>query len=285
MRSNDSATQSANQDDISIIDIVNFFRHGWKTIGISGLIGLIIGTGYAFLSQQKFQAEILVQVASVAGQAVESPSVLIEKLKQPMYFSDTSVTQCDLQETPTAKSTLSKNLKPALNKNAPVITMSYTADSSLAAQKCLESVLGDIASDQQKLAAPLIKLREDQLASTKTKLSLAEKVMEQLGGKKLNFDIPDQKFSSSSLLYSIILSKQNEITDLRKSIETQTVELSPPQTQNASAITPIYAPDVRVSPKRSIAIAGGLFGGVVTGILWLLARQSWLKVKAHARQT
>lgn len=278
-------TVPQDEEDISLIDVIHFIQNGWSAIVVTGGFGLLIGCAYAFLAPQKFQGEILIQGASVAGQPVEQPTVLIEKLRQPTYYSDGSVTECALNETPTAKSLLAKHLKPALNKSAPVITMTYTADSAQTAKACLESVLGDIANDQQKLAAPLIKTREDQLASTRTKLDLAEKVLEQFGGKKLNFEIPDQKFSSSTLLYSIILSKQNEITDLRKSIETQTIELSPPLTQAASAITPIYAPDMRVSPKRSIAIAGGLFGGVVIGTLWLLAYQGWLKIKEQLRRT
>lgn len=272
-------TVPQDEEGIRLIDAFHFIQNGWRTIGSTGAFGLLIGCAYAFLAPQKFQGEILIQGASVAGKPVEPPTVLIEKLKQPTYYSAGSITECALKETPTAKSTLAKNLKPALNKSAPVITMTYTADSAQIAKQCLESVLGDIANDQQQLAAPLIKTREDQLASTKTKLELAEKVMEQFGGRKLNFDIPDQKFSSYTLLYSIILLKQNEITELRKSIETQTIELSPPQTQAASATTPIYAPDMHVSPKRPIAIAGGLFGGVVLGMLWLLARQGWLKLK------
>jgi len=147
------------------------------------------------------------------------------------------------------------------------------------AKNCLESVLADIGRDQQRLTEPLIKIREDQLANTKLKLALAEETMKQIGGKKFNFDIPDQKFSSSTLLYSIILSKQNEVADLRKSAETQAVELSPPQTQPAAALTPIYAPDMRVSPKRSIATAAGLFGGATLGLLYLLAQRTWRKSK------
>lgn len=287
MQPSELLTQKAGMDDdgISLLDIYRFFIGGWRCIGGACAIGLIAGVAYAFIAPAKYQAEILVQGALVAGQPVEAPIVLIEKLKQPTYYSDISLAQCTITETPNAKSSLAKNLKPVLNKGAPLITMTYTADSAQTAKECLESVLGDIAIDQHKIAAPLIKTRADQLASTKTKLELAEKVMEQFGGKKLNFDIPDPKFSSSTLLYSIILSKQNEITDLRKSIETQMIELSPPQTQAASAITPIYAPDIRVSPKRSMAIAVGVFSGLAIGVLWVLARNWWYKIGKQSFQT
>lgn len=285
-RENHSADQSLSPEDdgANLLDIINFLQNGWKVIAITSILGLGIGGAYAFLAPSKFQAEVIAQGALVAGQLVEPPAVSAEKLKQPTYYSQETLKQCDLKETPNAFSALSKDLKPTLSKTAPVINLSYTAKSPEIAKACLESVLADIGRDQQRLAEPLIKIRGEQLANTKIKLALAEEAMTQLGGKKLSFDIPDQKFSSSALLYSIILSKQNEISDLRKTVETQTVELSIPQTQPAAAVTPIYAPDMRVSPKRSAAIVGGLFGGALLGILCLLGQQSWKKIKPRLRR-
>lgn len=283
---NHSVDQSLSPEDdgVNLMDVINFLQNGWKVIAIAATLGLGITGSYAFLAPSKFQAEVIVQGALVAGQVVEPPAISAEKLKQPTYYSEETLKQCDVKETPTAFFTLSKELKPTLSKTASVINLSYIAKSREIAKACLESVLADIGRDQQRLADPLIKLREDQLANTKTKLALAEETMKQLGGKRLNFDIPDQKFSSSALLYSIILSKQNEIADLRKNVDAQMIELSQPQTQPATAVTPIYAPDVRVSPKRSATIAGGIFGGALLGILWLLARQSWQRIKQQRRQ-
>lgn len=266
-------------DGLSLLDVLNFIINGWKTIGSTTVIGLMVGISYAILAPEKYQADVIIQGALVAGQSVESPAVTVEKLKQPTYYSQETLTQCDLRDSATAFSSLAKDLKPTLNKTAPVISLSYTAKSPELGKSCLESVITDIGKDQQRIAEPLIQMRKDQLANTQTKLALADETMKQLGGKRLNFDIPDQKFSASTVFYSIILSKQNEIADLRKSVETQTIELSAPQTQPASAATPIYAPSVRVSPKRSAAIVGAVFGGALLGILWLLAQRAWIKIK------
>ena len=276
--------QPTQEDGLSLTDALQFIINGWKTIGRSAIIGLIVGISYVLLAPEKFQADVIIQGALVAGQSVESPAVTVEKLKQPTYYAQDTLTKCDVNNSATAFSSLAKDLKPALNKIAPVISLSYTAKSAELAKSCLESVITDIGKDQQRIAEPLIQMRKDQLANTQTKLALADETMKQLGGKRLNFDIPDQKFSASTVFYSIILSKQNEIADLRKSVETQTIELSAPQTQPASAATPIYAPSVRVSPKRSTAIVGAVFGGALLGILWLLAQRAWKKIRPQLSQ-
>ena len=283
---NDANTQPllVEDDEFELIDAINFIINGWKSIGCASVIGLMVGISYAFLAPEKFQADVIVQGALVAGQSVESPAVTVEKLKQPTYYSQETLTHCDIKDSATAFSSLAKDLKPALNKAAPVISLSYTTKSPELAKSCLESVITDIGKNQQRIAEPLIQMRKDQLANTQAKLALADETMKQLGSKRLNFDIPDQKFSASTVFYSIILSKQNEIADLRKSVETQTIELSAPQTQPASAATPIYAPSVRVSPKRSTSIVGAVFGGALMGILWLLALRVWRNIQPQLRQ-
>lgn len=283
---NHSAEQSLSPEDdgMNLIDVINFLKNGWKAIIGASILGLGIGGTYIVITPPKFQADAVIQSALVAGQAVEPPAVLVEKLKQPTYYSQETLKQCDIKENPAAFFALSKELKPILSKTAPVINLSYTAKSPEIAKACLESVLADIARNQQGLAEPMIKLRGTQLANTKQKLALAEETMNQLGGKRLNLDIPDQKFSWSALLYSIILSKQNEISDLRKAVDTQTNELSMPLTQPATVATPIYAPDVPVSPKRSAAIGGAVFGGALLGILWLLAQRTWRNINPRLSQ-
>lgn len=283
---NDANTQPllAEDDEFKLIDAINFIINGWKSIGCASVIGLMVGISYAVLAPEKFQADVIVQGALVAGQSVEPPAVTVEKLKQPTYYSQETLTHCNLKDSATAFSSLAKDLKPALNKAAPVISLSYTTKSPELAKSCLESVITDIGKNQQHIAEPLIQMRKDQLANTQAKLALADETMKQLGSKRLNFDIPDQKFSASTVFYSIILSKQNEIADLRKSVETQTIELSAPQTQPASAATPIYAPSVRVSPKRSTAVVGAVFGGALMGILWLLAQRVWRNIQPQLRQ-
>ena len=76
--------QTASQDEegIGLIDVFHFIQNGWRTIASTGAFGLLIGCAYAFLAPQKFQAELLMQGALVAGQPVEAAATLVEKLKQ-----------------------------------------------------------------------------------------------------------------------------------------------------------------------------------------------------------
>lgn len=274
MQSNDSATQSTNQDDISITDIVNFFRHGWKTIGISGVIGLIISTGYAFLSPQKFQAEALIQGGVVAGQPIEPAVILIEKLKQPTYYSQNSLIQCAPNESGMNGQVLAREIKPTVVKNSSLISVTYKGYAAASAENCLNAVLLDIRRNQEQLPKPLIEAKKTQLQLAKQELDQTEKINSQLS-KELN----GNSSNSSALISSIILSNQSALLAAKKSIEAQEMELAPPQTQQASAATPIYAPDIPVSPKKGLVILVGILAGLAIGVVWLMARQTWQKIK------
>jgi capsular polysaccharide biosynthesis protein len=274
--------QTASQDEegIGLIDVFHFIQNGWRTIASTGAFGLLIGCAYAFLAPQKFQAELLMQGALVAGQPVEAAATLVEKLKQPTYYSQKTVALCiDNGPKPTGLE-LAKRLKATTVKNAPLVSITYKARTADSAKECLNAVLLDIQENQAELPKPLIKVREAQLQLSKQHLEQSEKITHQL-----THELNRSAANSSALLSSILLSKQNDLATLRKSIEAQEMELIPPQTQPASAATPIYASDTPVSPKRPVAILGGLLGGVVLGILWLLARQGWLKLKAQLHHT
>lgn len=273
---NHNAPQSLPSEDdvVSLMDIINFLQNGWKVIVIASILGLGIGGSYAFLTPSKFQAEVIVQGALVAGQPVETSAVLIEKLKQPTYYSQNTLKQCGQHGLPLEASTLAKELKLSVVKSSPLINLSYRSSSTDSSIRCLEAILQDIQQNQDSLPKSLLVARESQLQQMKQQLETSEKVNHQLMEKFSGKGTED-----SALVSSIILSRSNEIADLRRTINFQEADLLPPQTQQASMATPIYAPDAAVYPKKVPTIAGGFFGGTLLGILWLLARQSWQKIK------
>jgi uncharacterized protein involved in exopolysaccharide biosynthesis len=266
------------EDEISLLDIVDFFRESWKQILVSGIIGGTLGVGYALISPSIYQATANIQVAKVAGSDVETPSVLVEKLKMPMYYTQSTFTACNVVERADPGDAIAKGLKPTLSKNAPIISITYKEKSTEDAKKCLEGVLNDIRTNQNILAKPMLEARNNQLANLKQKLESAEKISKILSTKNPNFDFSDSKFSASTLLLATTLNKENEVKDLRTQISDLETALADPQTKEASLITPIYAPSARVEPNRSrIVLLGGIVGGVLA-IAYLLGRRVWLKI-------
>jgi LPS O-antigen subunit length determinant protein (WzzB/FepE family) len=261
------------EDELSLTEVIDFFRESWKQILVSSIIGGTLGVGYALISPSKYLAAAHIQVAKVAGSDVEAPNVLVEKLKMPMYYSQDTFTVCNLTEEKEPGVSIANRLKPTLSRNAPIISITYKDKSTEDAKKCLEGVLNDIRSNQNILAKPILETRNNQLANLKQKLESAEKISKVLSIKNPSFDFSDSKFSASTLLLATTLNKENEIKDLRTQIRDSEIALAEPQTKEAFLTTPIYAPSVRVEPKRTMIVL--LFGiaGLVLAIAYLLGRR------------
>ncbi len=270
--------QSFNQpldDEISIKDIIDFLSESWKVMALSGIVGGLLATGYAFITPPKYQATANIQVAKVAGSDVEDPSMLVEKLKMPMYYSTESYLACNVMDSIEPGAVIANNLKPVLSKTAPIVSFSYKEDSPMNAQKCLESVLNDIKMNHNLLAKPILESKKNQLIILKQKLDAAERVINVLPKEGVSFDFSETKFSASSFLLATALNKENEIINLRSQINDFKISLTEPQTKETFLTTPIYASKQKVSPKRTLILMGGLATGLFLGLLLMIGKRSW----------
>lgn len=321
---------AADQDEISLLDIYEFFRDGWKTLIGFAVLGLSAGLITAFVLPEKYQASALIESASVAkkgdgvisfvASSVEPVSVLAEKMKSPTYYSATTIADCGLKDSNNPAKLLVDRLKPAVPRNSPYASVSYLAKSPEDATKCLESVLKDVSNNQAQISKPLtnnlevalsnlelelqatvterdqqrIKNRE-RLNVAKLKLTAAQEFVERYSKDSLQFKFGDPQFSASALLLSTLIGKQNEIKDLEIQISALEMEiaanltdkdqqvrsltnrvtemknaLSVPATKPSTFAAPIYAPNVKVEPKRSLVTIIGLVAGGLIGLLFLI---------------
>ena len=311
---------AADQDEISLLDIYEFFRDGWKTLIGFAVLGLSAGLITAFVLPEKFQASALIEPASVASKGVESVSVLVEKMKSPTYYSSATIEACDLNDSVNPAKLLVDRLKPAVPRNSPYASVSYLAKSPSDAAKCLESVLKDVSNNQAQISKPLINNMEvaltnaelelqatvterdqqriknrERLNVAKLKLAAAQDFVEKFSKDGLQFKFGDPQFSASALLLSTLIAKQNEIKDLEIQISALEMEiaanltdkdqqvrsltnrvtemknaLSAPATKPSTFAAPIYAPNVKVEPKRSLVTIIGLVAGGLIGLLLLI---------------
>jgi LPS O-antigen subunit length determinant protein (WzzB/FepE family) len=261
------------EDEISFKDIIDFLVESWKTIVLTGLLGIAGSVTYLLVTPNQYQAVANIQVAKVAGSDVESPALLIEKLKIPTFYSQKTHLACIATETVDPGATIAKNLKPTLAKTAPIISITYKATRSEDARSCLEAVLDDIRTSQNLLSKPILTIKAIQLLTLKQKLESSEKFVKKLPNS--NFDFSDSKFSSSSLLLVTTIMKENEVKDLRVQISDTEMSLVDPQTKEAFLTAPIYAPEQKVSPKRAMTLIQGLMGGLFFGLLFMLGRKVW----------
>lgn len=276
MNTNESVST---EDDLSLLEIYDFFKENIKTIFLGGVVGGLIGVAVALLLPSKYQATAYIQVAKVANADVEAPNILLEKLKMSMYYSAKTFTECNVENTTEPGKAIAKELKPTLAKGAPIISVSYKDKNIDDAKKCLESVLYDIRTNQNEIAKPIFEQKKNQLSNLKQKLESAEQITKLLSSKKPNFDFSDSKFSASTLLLATTLSKENEVKDLRTQINDLEIALAEPQTKETYLTTPINAPNIRVEPKRSLIALGLIIGGVFLAIGFLILRRGLAKAK------
>jgi capsular polysaccharide biosynthesis protein len=269
------------EDEISLLDIVRFFIDNKVFIGIttalSGLMGLIIG----FWLPAQYEATMNIQMAMVANSPIESPGVVLEKMKLPLYFSSSTWEVCDTDQEMTPSRTLAKKLIPILNKNAPFIGLSYRGDSQEAAKKCLQAVLEDVRNKQSILSEPIIRQKQVYLAALKEKLTAAEQAAKIFSSQKQDLQFKDDKFSPNALILAARLSMDNEIKDLRNQIVDLEISLSAPQTQETYLAAPLFASPQKVSPSRSLILAIALLGGFMLGIFGVLMRKTWATLKSQ----
>ena len=267
------------EDEISLTDIIDFFKESWKQLILGGVVGGAIGVSIALLSPSIYQATAYIQVAKVANADVEAPNILLEKLKMAMYYSQKTFSECNVENTIEPGKAIANGLNPTLAKGAPILSISYKDKNIDDAKKCLESVLNDIRTNQNEIAKPIFEQKKNQLLNLKQKLESAEQITKLLSSKKPNFDFSDSKFSASYLLLAATLSKENEVKDLRTQINDLEIALAEPQTKETYLTTPINAPNVRIDQKKSIKVLVSVFGGVFLAIGFLILRRGLAKAK------
>jgi hypothetical protein len=268
------------EDELSIVEVVDFLKESWKLIFLGGVVGGALGVGYALLTPSIYQATAYIQVAKVANSDVEAPNILLEKIKMPMYYSTKTTVECGVDKSIEPGKAIANKLKPTLVKGTPIISVSYKDKNIDEAKKCLESALNDIRTNQNEIAKPILETKKNQLTNLKQKLETAERITKILSAKTLNFDFSDSNLTASTLWLAATLGKENELKDLRTQINDLEIALAEPQTKETYLTTPINAPNIRVEPKRFQIALGSVIGGAILVFGFLIVRKGWAKIKA-----
>jgi LPS O-antigen subunit length determinant protein (WzzB/FepE family) len=186
------------------------------------------------------------------------------------------------------------------------------ANQALLAQPLINNLQADLESAEDQLKAITIERDElrkknpERLAQAKAKISAAEKFIDTFTKDSTTVKSTDPQFSASAVLLPALMAKQAEIQDLEKQIDSLSLSvaanstekdqdlrkiagtvselknaLMPPNTKPATFAAPIYSPNTKVEPKRSVIILVGLVAGGFLGLLLLVGIR--VRNKLHAR--
>ena len=127
------------EDEISLLDIIRFFIDNKVFIGVTtalcGLIGLVIG----FWLPAQYEATMNVQMAMVTNSPVETPNLVVEKMKLPLYFSSSTWEVCDTDQEMTPSRTLAKKTQSFVEQECALHWIDISINESRGCQSMLTS--------------------------------------------------------------------------------------------------------------------------------------------------
>jgi len=262
-------------DELSLTDIFLFVESSVTNITKSILACAFIGLGYYLYAPNTYEATASIQMAQVGGNPVETSTVLLEKIKLPLYFSEETGSACEIKEDSASNNNIINKIKPLLNKSSQFIAFTVQDKTTEKAKQCLNAIVYDIQAKQAELAKPIIELKNRQLTQLNEKLKNAENTTQALSPKKLTDTFSNTQFASLALMLSNNLENARVIKDLRNSISDVEISLSEPHTKATYLVAPMYSNEVAVNKRPMLTLAiclllGFFIGLAITGISRIL---------------
>jgi len=265
-------------NEISLIDILRFLKGAWKEIAIFGLIGVALSTAYLAITPKVYDAVVQVTMAQIGasnnninplGVNIEDPSLLIARMSSPTSFTPEVIAACGLQDQANSALALSKAIKLTIPKGvANVVDLKTFGPTPQAAQECNLAIFELIKSTQSQIVAPYI-------ANAKVKL---DEDIERLAKVK---DFIYRADKSGSAMGAAYLSTRDEIRHLLDEITALKNVITSNQNRATRLVSPIYAGDMPIAPKKRNILAAGLFGGLFLGLLIAMGRSMTAKLKSE----
>ncbi|AWW44046.1 Wzz/FepE/Etk N-terminal domain-containing protein [Polynucleobacter paneuropaeus] len=284
--------------EISLLDILRFLKSAYKTILVFGALGLAIAIAYLVITPNRFEAVAQIQMAQTSGANnnninninnnnnlnninnnnnlnslginVEEPALLIARLSSPSSFSAGAIAACGQQAQSNSALAAVQTIKLTPIKGiSNVVELKTVGPTSEAASICAQAIFELIKTSQAQIQAPYLEEAQTRLVEDKSRLDQAKALVAKadksgavMGAAAYLSTRDEIKLLSDqmALLQDVILFSQSHVTRL---------------------VSPIYASDNPVAPKKRIALLVGLSGGLLMGLLIALGRQIWAKLKSQ----
>jgi len=157
-------------DEIGFIEIVLFIQSSINSIVKSIVVCFVMGAIFYFYLPSSYEAKATLQMAQVANNSVETPTLLLEKIKLPLFFQSTVGKACGADGKFDSFLRIADKIKPEVNKVAPFISFTVKAKTTQEAQECLNAVVADIKLKQEELARPILETKKNELKIYKKNL-------------------------------------------------------------------------------------------------------------------
>jgi hypothetical protein len=263
-------------DEISLLDIIQFFKVNFKRILFFIILGGILGFLYGKWADPVYDGSVLVSPALVAGRYVIDPKITLTKLNMNSYYAKETFLACNPEfyedKDKDIDYDMSDIVKTLITKDGNLIELKMQSSNKETIHACLEHITNNITTSQKIIADPLIESKKNQLSVVQEKLKLEEQFREQLNDKQIkNLKTNEQRFATDVLYANIVLNNASEIKALLDQINQFKTELSSEQTKDAGRVLPINI-ERKSFPSEKLGLLLGLFLGGFLGFFVSLFR-------------
>ncbi len=259
--------QNSFDDEISLADIIKFFKKNIKTLVSFLLLGGLLGGLYGNFAGPVFEGSMLIAPAKVAGNYVIDPKITLTKLNMNSYYSKETFLACNpsFYKDKDIDYDMSDIVKTSLSKDGSLINFTMQNKIKDIIIGCLSSTENDIKLSQSAIALTFIEMKKNELQLAQNRLILSEEFRKKLNDKQLkDLKTTELRFSTDLLYANIVLNKDAEIKGLMDQINKLTTDLSSEQTKEASKVLPINI-ERKNFPSLKLGLLLGLFLGGMLG--------------------
>lgn len=274
---------SSEEAEISLFDILHFLKSAYKIIVISSVVGFSCAVIYLNITPKQYEAVAQIAIAQInithqnsnsnsnnvgpLSVNIEDPQLLITRLGQPTSFTPQVLVACKVDGGDSPREALAKSIKLSQPKGVSnLVEVKTFATSPQDAQSCAQAIFELIKTTQAQIVAPYIENAKTRLAEDERRLLEAKNLL--------------AKADKSGLaMGAAYLATRDEIRFLLDEIATLNNVIASSQMKAVRLISPIYASDAPIAPKRRIVLAGGILGGLLFGLMLALTRQTIAKLE------
>ncbi len=283
--------QPSFNDEISIADMIHFFKSHKKIILIFVIIGSLLGCLFGIFKGPVYKGSVLISPAKITGALAENPKVTVTKLDMNSYYSKETFLNCnpsfyrdrdrdrdkdkdkDKDKDNDIDYDISTLVKASVTKDGDLIQLLMKNKNKTVIKDCLTSIVDHIRMSQNKILDTIIQSKNIDLRLAEESLKNTEEFMLKLNDKQIKeLKTNDQRFSVDLLYTNIFLSNRDKIRASLAEIRTIKFALSSEQTKPAATFLPINI-QKKSSPTPQLGALIGLFLGLCLGILIAFIKQ------------
>lgn len=260
----------SNPNTLSFLEILIFFKAGYKTIYISGVVGLVFSGIYLLFTPALYEAVVNVSMTRIftpnnsSWLNIEEPSALIVRTSNSSNLQTELINVCGFDASVDIGGQLSRYIKLSIPKSAPSsVEIRAIRPSRDLAKACADAMYQFIVKSQAEMAKNL-----GEAAKAKNSSDLA-KIDRRLSEDRLLIARDQTRGSLTPTHFAVI----NQIRTLEDQRELLLQVLQAGVIQQPLLNPSISTSENPIHPKIVISLAIGFLAGVLMGICIVLGLQ------------